>query len=111
MYTIDDQKEEDLYEENDYDNNWDNRKGLVFKIIIIILCVIVLIWLIKALKNNRSTSDNGVVHATNTEKIRFRMKWKSTEYIPDFKIPDHKHVSLNKTIFFDIGKLMGYCEV
>ena len=73
MYTVDDQKN-DLYEdelENDFeDSNWDNRKGLIFKIIIIILCVIVLIWLIKALRNNNNLSDNGEVHIANTEKIR-----------------------------------------
>lgn len=70
MYTIDDQKE-DLYEDEYYENNtWNNRKGLIFKIIIIILCIIVLIWLIKALKSNRSMADNGEIHAANVEKIR-----------------------------------------
>lgn len=69
MYTIDDEKE-DLYEDDDYDTNWNNRRGLIFKIIIIILCIIVLIWLIKALKSNSGKSDNGSVHVANTEKIR-----------------------------------------
>ena len=70
MYTIDDQRK-DLYEDEYYeDSNWDNRKGLVFKIIIIILCIIVLIWLIKALKSNNNLTDNGEVHTANVEKIR-----------------------------------------
>lgn len=69
MYTIDDEKN-NLYEEEYYDSNWDNRKGLIFKIIIIILCIIVLIWLIKALKSNRNYSDNGSVHIANVEKVR-----------------------------------------
>ena len=37
MYTIDDEKE-NLYEDDDeeLESNWDNRRGLIFKIIIII---------------------------------------------------------------------------
>ena len=70
MYTIDDENK-DLYEDEEYEySKWDNYKGLIFKIIIIILCIIVLIWLIKALKNSRTVSDNGEVHIANTEKIR-----------------------------------------
>lgn len=55
-----------MYTENDYENNdfdeyndereyeesfWDRNKGLIFKILIIILCVIILIWLISKLGN------------------------------------------------------------
>lgn len=70
MYTIDDEQK-DLYEDEDYESsNWDNRKGLIFKIIIIVLCIIVLIWLIKALKSNSNLVDNGEIHMANTEKIR-----------------------------------------
>ncbi len=70
MYTIDDQKEESLYQDDAYEErSWSNRTGLIIKIIIIILCIIALIWLIKTLKNNKS-SDNGQVHIANTEKIR-----------------------------------------
>ncbi len=70
MYTIDDQNEESLYEDGGYESsNWESRRGLLFKIIIIILCVIVLIWLINALKSN-NYSDNGQIHIENTEKIR-----------------------------------------
>ena len=70
MYT--DNENENLYEEDDYGtvSTWDNSKGLIFKIIIIILCVIVLIWLIRALKNNRNQSDNGEIHVANVEKVR-----------------------------------------
>ena len=50
-------------------SKWDNNKGLIFKIIIIILCIIVLIWLVKALRNN-SKVDNGEVHVANVEKVR-----------------------------------------
>ena len=70
MYTIDDERQ-DLYDEDDYERDkWDNRKGLIFKIIIIVLCIIVLIWLIKALKSNNNVVDNGEVHIANTERIR-----------------------------------------
>lgn len=70
MYTVDDEKN-DIYEDEYVEtSNWDNNKGLVFKIIIIILCIIVLIWLIKALKGSRTYTDNGEIHAANTEKIR-----------------------------------------
>ena len=69
MYTIDDQKP-DLYEEDSYDSNWNNQKGLVFKIIIIILCIIVLVWLIMALKKSNNATDNGKVHIANVEKVR-----------------------------------------
>lgn len=89
MYTIDDQKE-DLYEEDDYDNSWDNRKGLIFKIIIIILCIIVLVWLIKALKSNHS-SDNGSVHNANVEKIRLA----SEDY---YFLKNHKDKIYNITL-------------
>ena len=70
MYT--DSENENLYEEDNYEtvSTWDNNKGLIFKIIIIILCIIVLIWLIKSLKNNRNLSDNGEVHIANVEKVR-----------------------------------------
>ncbi len=71
MYTVDEDKE-NLYEEDDYGNSsWNNSKGLIFKIIIIILCIIVLIWLIKALKNNRTLNSNAEeVHTANVEKVR-----------------------------------------
>ena len=69
MYTIDDERN-DTYEDDNYEvSSWDNNKGLIFKIIIIILCIIVLIWLVKALKNN-SKVDNGEVHIANVEKVR-----------------------------------------
>ena len=69
MYTIDDQKE-DFYDDEDYEeSNWNNRKGLIFKIIIIILCIIVLIWLIMALKGNKNTN-NTDIHEANVEKVR-----------------------------------------
>ena len=57
-----------MYTENDYENNdfdeyndeqqevyeesfWDRNKGLIFKIIIIILCVLILIWLVFSLNS------------------------------------------------------------
>ena len=67
MYTIDDENHD--LEEEEYENTWDNRRGLVFKIIVIILCVIVLVLLVKALKSNRN-SDNGEIHLANVEKVR-----------------------------------------
>ena len=70
MYTVDDERN-DIYEDEYVETSkWDNNKGLIFKIIIIILCIIVLIWLIKALKSNSTYTDNGKIHAANTEKIR-----------------------------------------
>lgn len=70
MYTIDDQQNNIYEEEEYYNSNWDNRKGLIFKIIIIILCIIVLIWLVKALKSNSNYTDNGKTHIANVEKVR-----------------------------------------
>ena len=71
MYTIDDRRE-DFDDEDEYVENssWDNNKGLIFKIIIIILCIIVLIWLIKALKGKNNLADDNEVHAANVEKVR-----------------------------------------
>lgn len=70
MYTIDDEQrnlpEEEYYE----NNNWDNYKGIVFKVIIIILCIIVLIWLFKALNSNKNSINFDEIHASNTEKLR-----------------------------------------
>ena len=72
MYTVDDERKDIYYDDDEYveDVKWNNRRSLVFKIIIIILCIIVLIWLINALKSNRNLSDTGEIHAANTEKIR-----------------------------------------
>lgn len=71
MYTVDD-KYDDKNDEEEYEDNssWDNRHGLIIKILIIILCVIVLIWLISALKGNKNYEDNGKVHDSNIEKVR-----------------------------------------
>ena len=69
MYTIDDERE-DLYEEEYYYNNLDNYKGIVFKVIIIILCIIVLIWLFKALGSNRNLESINKIHMANVTKIR-----------------------------------------
>ncbi len=68
-----------MYTENDYENNdfdeyneeqeavyeesfWDRNKSLIFKIIIIILCVLILIWLVSKLgkKKVESNYDNNV---------------------------------------------------
>ena len=64
-----------MYTENDYENNdfdeyndeqqevyeesfWDRNKGLIFKIIIIILCVLILIWLVSKLGKNNKVESN-----------------------------------------------------
>ena len=70
MYTIDDERNDIYDDEYDEDVRWNNRKSLIFKIVIIILCIIVLIWLIKALRNNSNLADNGEVHTANVEKVR-----------------------------------------
>ena len=73
MYTVDEEKK-DVYDEF-YDDELDeavayqNRKSIIFKIIIIILCVIILIWLISALTKNKNT-DNGKIHNDNVTKVR-----------------------------------------
>ena len=69
MYTVDD-KNNEFEEEYVNNSSWDNKKGLIVKIIIIILCVIVLIWLFKALKVKRNIVEDESVHIANVEKVR-----------------------------------------
>lgn len=69
MYTVEDERN-DLYEDEHYYNKWDNYKGIIFKVIIIILCIIVLIWLIKALNSNRNLENINEVHNANVAKLR-----------------------------------------
>ena len=69
MYTVDENADNEFEEEYYEDSSWNNMKGLIFKIIIIILCIIVLIWLIKSLKNSKSVN-NEEVHAANVLKVR-----------------------------------------
>ena len=70
MYTIDD-RNNDEYEADYVENSfWSNNKGLIVKIIIIILCIIVLIWLFKALKVKRNSEIDNSIHTANVEKIR-----------------------------------------
>ena len=69
MYTIDDENKNELEDEYYESNFWSNNKGLIVKIIIIILCVIVLIWLFKSLNTNKNViSDN--TYMANIDKIR-----------------------------------------
>ena len=68
MYTIDDEKNNE-YQEEDYYSFWDQNKGLIIKIIIIILCIIVLIWLFKALRTTKK-ADNESIYLANVEKVR-----------------------------------------
>ena len=71
MYTIDGENNNQFEEEEySYNNFWDNNKGLIIKIIIIILCIIVLVWLFKALKTKRNTVSDENVHIANVEKVR-----------------------------------------
>ena len=70
MYTVEDEKRDLFEDELDDAVYYENRKGIIFKIIIIILCVIVLIWLISALRNNSNKSDNGATHDANVQKVR-----------------------------------------
>jgi len=69
MYTVDDKKVDEYEEESQVNNYWDKNKSLVFKIIIIILCIIVLIWLFKALNVKRNTVD-GSIYVANVQKVR-----------------------------------------
>ena len=91
MYTVDDEKR-DLYEDELNDAvYYENRKGIIFKIIIIILCVIVLIWLIKALRTNNNKVDLVAIHDANVEKVRLA----SEKYFFLDKNMDKSSVSLN----------------
>ena len=76
MYT---ENYDNKYEDEDYEQttNGDysyNNRGLIIKIIIIIACVILLIWLISVLrKNNNAKGDvvyDPAIHAANVEKVR-----------------------------------------
>lgn len=70
MYTIEDEKKDEYNDEYVEDGFWYNNKGLIIKIIIIILCIVVLIWLFKALKSNRNTVNDENIHAANVLKVR-----------------------------------------
>lgn len=72
MYTIDDEKNSELEDAYINDNFWSNNRGLIVKIIIIILCIIVLIWLFKALKTKRNVVEDESVHVANVEKVRLK---------------------------------------
>ena len=90
MYTVEDERE-NLYEDEEYvSNKWDSYKGIVFKVIIIILCIIVLIWLIKALNSNRNLDKNNEVHMANVTKIRLAAE----DYFFDRNIGKYGTVSL-----------------
>ncbi len=69
MYTIDDREYNEFEEENE-NSFWSNNKGLIIKIIIIILCIIVLIWLFKALKIKKNTTVSESTNIENMEKVR-----------------------------------------
>ena len=69
------------YDDYDYQEQppkksfWDENKGLIIKIIIIILCVAILIWLIFKLKNSNDKNDLPVnntaqVYTSNVESMR-----------------------------------------
>lgn len=71
MYTVDDDiinqvEDDDVIEKK----SWNNGTGLIVKIIIIILCVIVLIWLIKELNSNSGKKVDGATHDANVLKVR-----------------------------------------
>ena len=70
MYTVDDDNLNEYDDEIIEERSWNNNTGIIVKIIIIILCVIVLIWLIKALKTNSVKKDNGATHDANVLKVR-----------------------------------------
>lgn len=71
MYTVDDDKRNEIDDDEIIEeSSWNNSTGLIIKIIIIVLCVLVLVWLIKALKNNSGTKDNGESHNANVLKVR-----------------------------------------
>ncbi len=73
MYTVEDNnKNEDNYEEYEpkEESFWDLNKGIIIKVIIIILCIIALIWLILALKNNDNDVYDEKTHDINVLKVR-----------------------------------------
>ena len=91
MYTIDDEKNKDYYEEDYEYSFWDNNKSLIIKIIIIILCIIVLIWLFKALNTSKNTGNENI-YLANVEKVRLAAE--DYFFIKDKK-EDNKTVSVS----------------
>lgn len=93
MYTIDDNNRDEFDDEVYENKSWNNGTGLIIKIIIIILCVVILIWLVNALKNNSGKKDTGLTHDENVLKVRLAAE----EY---FFLKNNKetesHVSLKK---------------
>ena len=91
MYTVDDRNNNEFEEEYISNGSWDNKKGLVVKIIVIILCIIVLVWLFKALKTKRNVVEDESVHVANVEKVRLAAE----DY---FFIKNNKSSDNSKTI-------------
>lgn len=65
------------YQEQEPNNNfWNENKGLIIKVAIIILCVVILIWLIAKLKGNDNNNNNNLsynseqVYAENVDSMR-----------------------------------------
>ena len=88
------------YEEESNSTNSGDKKGLIIKILIILVCIGVLIWLIIALKNskNKEVVYNSDIHAENVEKVRLAAE---KYFFIDKNMPKNnetKVVSLNTLI-------------
>lgn len=71
MYTIEENNNNSEFDNQYNENNsWSYNKGIVIKIVIIILCIIVLVWLFKALKTKNNTVSDESTHIANVEKVR-----------------------------------------
>ena len=101
MYTNDYDKE---YENNDYVETsngsfWSNNKGIIIKLVIIAICVILLIWLVSALRKNNGKKEDVVydnsVHTANVLKVRLAAEkyFFLDEHMP--KENNYNEVSLN----------------
>lgn len=72
MYTVDDDKKFDEYEENEVQswNFWQQNKDIIIKLLIIIACIIILIILFKALKTSKTVVYDEKIHNTNISNVR-----------------------------------------
>ena len=78
MYTVDDNNKyeneyDEEYTETSNGSFWDNNKGIIIKVLIILACLAILIWLILALKKNNKNNNvviDPTIHSENVEKVR-----------------------------------------
>ena len=103
MNTYDDYEKEVAEYENYYDNynSGFNKRNLIIKIIIIIVCIGLLIWLFALLKNNnRNIVYDENLHNSNVEKVRLAAE---KYFFIDNNLPVNNTKTINLKTLIDKG--------